>query len=592
MREVDHDAPQAQWRMVHRLADAATPTVARALDRAWQSMAADLNMAEVSRALKAGDANAAVEAVDMDVLARALQDTVWPHIQKVYVRAGTIVARQVRSGKLAKAAGTVAARLIFDEANPHAKDWAEQSSSKLVVEITEETREAIRRTVTKGYTESASPDKTAKALRDTIGLNTRQQEALQRKVEKWQADGLSSTLIEKRREFEYKKALRYRSMNIARTETVGASNSGQLEAWRQGRSDGLIDEGLVKEWIVTPDDRLCPVCEPMGGQQVPLDAVFSSGQLNPPLHPSCRCAVGLVSPKPDPNAVQAEVTAQTVIDKFRAVQQELKQAEADYTTQFIASRDAKDKLAVEYMKLDLDTRAYSKDPKVVAMRDELSKMRNSHQDLINNQVRVKEAIVKKAQEALFDPLPGKLNVVYSGGGKDAATGKLVSKAVKQKVEDAAEFLGKIIGEKAVNDVKRITVVYDSSVKREFFRGSTNSIHINPSTSMETIVHEMGHQVERSQYRGVYQPAYKFWSQRTAGEETRPLNQFAGFLRYDAKEVGRKDKFMDPYMGKVYTGQSSTELISMGVQKMWEDPLSLLKDEGYFNMLLSTLRGLK
>ena len=105
--------------------------------------------------------------------------------------------------------------------------------------------------------------------------------------------GVASNVIERRIEFEASKKLRERALNIARTETMASSNAGQLGVWRQGRSEGLIAPELVKEWIVTPDDRLCELCEALEGEQREVDEAFSFGGMNPPLHPSCRCAVGL-----------------------------------------------------------------------------------------------------------------------------------------------------------------------------------------------------------------------------------------------------------------------------------------------------------
>jgi very-short-patch-repair endonuclease len=53
--------------------------------------------------------------------------------------------------------------------------------------------------------------------------------------------------------------LRERAINIARTETLGALNKGQLELWDQAKRLKLIGTRSRKEWIVTPDDRLAIV---------------------------------------------------------------------------------------------------------------------------------------------------------------------------------------------------------------------------------------------------------------------------------------------------------------------------------------------
>lgn len=89
--------------------------------------------------------------------------------------------------------------------------------------------------------------------------------------------------------------LKDRAETIARTEVTYLASAGQMELWNQASNDGLFDRTIaMKEWIVTPDDKLCPICEPLSGLQVGLDADFPEGVPYPPLHPNCRCAVNLI----------------------------------------------------------------------------------------------------------------------------------------------------------------------------------------------------------------------------------------------------------------------------------------------------------
>ncbi len=45
-----------------------------------------------------------------------------------------------------------------------------------------------------------------------------------------------------------------------------------------------------KRWVVQADD-VCPLCSPLNGKVVPLDAPFADGVQHPPLHPRCRCSL-------------------------------------------------------------------------------------------------------------------------------------------------------------------------------------------------------------------------------------------------------------------------------------------------------------
>jgi len=291
---VDRIAPQAEWRLMHRLADAAAPSIVRVLHRAWWGPEDETTWGTVIARLKASDAIGGVDAVDVEELARRLWTGVWPKIYAVYLRAGQIVTRQAMRGELRKAAHVQTA---FNETNPRAVAWAQRHAARFVTEITRETREGIRRFITDAFVQQVPPVKLVRQLREVIGLTSRQVDTLSRQRDQWVEAGLSESTVLKRMEFASARALRERSWVIARTETMAASNAGQVDAWGVARSEGLLDADLVKEWIVTPDDRLCPECEPLDGEQVALDEAFPGGVYQPPLHPNCRCAVGMNSPR-------------------------------------------------------------------------------------------------------------------------------------------------------------------------------------------------------------------------------------------------------------------------------------------------------
>lgn len=78
-----------------------------------------------------------------------------------------------------------------------------------------------------------------------------------------------------------------RALAIARTETIAAHASGQLDAF----ADLGIDElGVRAEWSTAGDDRVCPECEAMEGQTFTVDE--AEGLI--PLHPNCVLGDSLV----------------------------------------------------------------------------------------------------------------------------------------------------------------------------------------------------------------------------------------------------------------------------------------------------------
>lgn len=148
----------------------------------------------------------------------------------------------------------------FDRTNPSAVNKVREQAGDLIKGISETTREQIKELVEEAFTDPEV---------DVHGL----------------ADSIDEIIDDPAR-----------AETIARTEVMDAANAGQVEAWEQATEDGLLTGNEEKEWIVTPDDRLCPVCEPMDGVSVPLDEDFDvdGDQIDgPPAHPNCRCTLGL-----------------------------------------------------------------------------------------------------------------------------------------------------------------------------------------------------------------------------------------------------------------------------------------------------------
>jgi len=79
-----------------------------------------------------------------------------------------------------------------------------------------------------------------------------------------------------------------RAQMIAVTETTNAFAMGQQIA-----GEALLaqfpDVRVVKKWYTNNDDRVCPICAPLNGEEVDIKDNFSHGGANPPAHPRCRC---------------------------------------------------------------------------------------------------------------------------------------------------------------------------------------------------------------------------------------------------------------------------------------------------------------
>jgi len=143
----------------------------------------------------------------------------------------------------------------FNRSNPKAVEWARDHAAKLVGGITRTTRDKIR-----------------EIIGDVL-------------------DG-DSTWTQAMGDLEDIFTDKDRVRTIARTESMTAVNQGQRALWDQAVNDGYLDGDENQVWIVTPDDKLCDICDPLDGATAPLGKDFDED--GPPAHPNCRCTIGLL----------------------------------------------------------------------------------------------------------------------------------------------------------------------------------------------------------------------------------------------------------------------------------------------------------
>jgi SPP1 gp7 family putative phage head morphogenesis protein len=182
----------------------------------------------------------------------------------------------------------------FDDKNPRAAKAAEEQGARMVTEITKETEQAIREAVATAIRQGIPPDELSDVVSDIVGLTSAQAQAVLKYRQQLIDNGLAQNKVDAETEKYADKLLDKRADMIARTEIMDALNEGQDEAWQQAQDEGILSDDATKEWITAPDDQLCPECEAMDGKQVPVGQDFPEG--DPPLHPNCRCTIGIGKP--------------------------------------------------------------------------------------------------------------------------------------------------------------------------------------------------------------------------------------------------------------------------------------------------------
>jgi len=188
------------------------------------------------------------------------------------------------------------AKFAFDGHNPAAVRAAEQRAALLVVGLTRQQRDTVRGIIVRSIRDGIPPLEAARLIRSVVGLDPRRAQAVANYRAELVEQGTAnvSSLVDR----YAARLLRQRGDVIARTEVLGALNDGALEAARQARDDGFLSGSSLKVWLTTPDDLLCPICEPLDGETVPLESPFSWGGDVPPRHVSCRCSWAPIEPNP------------------------------------------------------------------------------------------------------------------------------------------------------------------------------------------------------------------------------------------------------------------------------------------------------
>lgn len=205
--------------------------------------------------------------------------------------------RRISNGRIELANGARLADLSFTVQNPYTRVYLRERSSRLVTSITDETRGTLSATLDRAVREGIPPRAIAREIGDAVGLHPRWAKAVERRRRELERTDLSPEDVNKAVAKYRAKLIRRRADNIARTEIHTANNQGTIDSWRIAQDRGIVVGTMGKKWIAGfRSARTCINCASMHGVIVPIDSAFATplGNLErPPLHPSCRCTIGL-----------------------------------------------------------------------------------------------------------------------------------------------------------------------------------------------------------------------------------------------------------------------------------------------------------
>jgi len=202
----------------------------------------------------------------------------------------------------------VDANLLFNIINQNAVKFARESSSKMVVEITEELRRSIQSKIASAVSGKMTVDETARQIRQGLPLHSAWAKAVPKFYEKTYRrllkDGVPNAKAQANAEAlaaKYEqKLIRKRALTIARTETSRSAMRGTYDSWIAGINNGLIRPNSRKVWYAEPN--ACDLCADLKDKTIGITDGWGATDLygeilTPPRHPNCRCVVALLPPK-------------------------------------------------------------------------------------------------------------------------------------------------------------------------------------------------------------------------------------------------------------------------------------------------------
>lgn len=167
----------------------------------------------------------------------------------------------------------------------------------------------------------------------------------------------------------------------------------------------------------------------------------------------------------------------------------------------------------------------------------------------------------------------------------AQKGKALSPNFKVAVREAMDEIAKMIKPEIINEAFTFTALNPGvGITEVIGRAYYDAVHaiIVANKNVGTIVHEFGHYLEHRIPR-FRQRVKTFFEKRTRNEKARWLGD-----SYGERELSKFDKFINPYMGKIY--DDSSEILSMGLELFYRDPVLLAtKDPEYFDFIWNLLR---
>lgn len=158
---------------------------------------------------------------------------------------------------------------------------------------------------------------------------------------------------------------------------------------------------------------------------------------------------------------------------------------------------------------------------------------------------------------------------------------------QKQINEAVEWLSTTIAPDLTPEAVRIVAIKPGDKdysSRSYHLGGV--VYLAPHADTATVIHEIGHAIEYANDNKIGKRSNEFLAAKTFDEEVKHLGK--GYEKY---EVATQNGFKNAYTGKYYSG-SATEILSMGLQHMYEDPVGFAEQSpDHFNYTAAVMQGL-
>lgn len=340
---------------INALADRLEINLARRFLEGVQNVKNSLPLKEIARLIQDGQYSAVLQIVNNELIDQGFTGFSQAVIDS-YVKSGNLSAKMgveysaaasaLRLGNASRigqaGAGVPSLNAFFNVTNPETARVLNNYRMSLIQQVTVQVQNTVREELTESILDGVNPLDSARNIRDSIGLTSRQRKAvsnfrkalnrlnsgdsnalneiLSRKLRDKRFDAtlkgllknnknLSKEQIEKMVSRYTEKYIKYRSEVIARTESIRTLNIANKQHWQS-----LVDEGRIPEnrlerlWINTKDSHTRDAHVYLGnkygepGEGVGLNEPFIHPELGSLMYPGdpngipentiqCRCTV-------------------------------------------------------------------------------------------------------------------------------------------------------------------------------------------------------------------------------------------------------------------------------------------------------------